>query len=150
MPEHPAQPRQSTLPAAVAAFVVRPISRSTSWAPGFKSEATGQPPKCRTALHTHRTAGQFVANQGCIFSIPTGIVRTLENADTDCGMIRANLGGEDAGGGVVWVPQITTDGRGCDLIPGMHGKPYGTRPGQTLSEGPRAMPCPKARAPCLC
>lgn len=93
---------------------------------GFNIGAAGQPPKCRNSLHSHTTAevffvlkgrwrffwgrhgdaGEFVAEEGDIFNIPTGIFRGFENIGTDYGMIMAVLGGDDAGGGVTWAPQV--------------------------------------------
>ena len=47
-------------------------------------------------------AGEVVLEEGDIFNIPTGIFRGFENIGTDYGMIMAFLGGDDAGGGVLW------------------------------------------------
>ena len=94
--------------------------------PGFNIGAAGQPPRCRNSLHSHTTAevffvlkgtwrffwgrygtaGEFTAQEGDIFNIPTGIFRGFENIGTDYGMIMAVLGGDDAGGGVTWAPQV--------------------------------------------
>ena len=97
--------------------------------PGFKIGAAGQPPGCRNSLHSHRTAevffvlkgrwrffwgrwgtaGEVFAEEGDIINIPTGIFRAFENVGTDYGMIMAVLGGNDAGGGVIWAPQVIED-----------------------------------------
>ena len=97
--------------------------------PGFNIGAAGQPPKCRNSLHSHRTAevffvlkgrwrffwgrwgnaGEVVLEEGDIINIPTGIFRGFENIGTDYGMIMAVLGGDDAGGGVIWAPQVIED-----------------------------------------
>ncbi len=89
---------------------------------GFNIGAAGQPPKCRNSLHSHTTAevffvakgrwrffwgrygtaGEFIAEEGDIFNIPTGIFRGFENVGDDYGMIMSMLGGDDAGGGVTW------------------------------------------------
>ncbi len=94
--------------------------------PGFNIGAAGQPPKCRNSLHSHRTAevflvlsgrwrffwgnegkdGAVVLEKGDVINIPTGIFRGFENIGTDYAMIMAILGGDDAGGGVVWAPQV--------------------------------------------
>ena len=128
--------------------------------PGFNIGAAGQPPGCRNSLHNHRTAevffvlkgrwrffwgrwgtaGEFVAEEGDIFNIPTGIFRAFENVGTDYGMIMAILGGDDAGGGVVWAPQVITDAKDFGLILGKNGKLYDTKKGQTLPEGVPPMP----------
>ena len=96
--------------------------------PGFNIGAAGQPPKCRNSLHSHRTAevffvlkgrwrffwgrwgtaGEVVLEEGDIFNIPTGIFRGFENIGTDYGMIMAILGGDDAGGGVIWACLLYT------------------------------------------
>ena len=81
-----------------------------------------------------------MAEEGDIFNIPTGIFRAFENVGTDYGMIMAILGGDDAGGGVVWAPQVITDAKDFGLILGKNGKLYDTKKGQTLPEGVPPMP----------
>ena len=128
--------------------------------PGFNIGAAGQPPKCRNSLHIHRTAevffvlkgrwrffwgrwgtaGEFVAEEGDIFNIPTGIFRAFENVGTDYGMIMAILGGDDAGGGVVWAPQVIEEARAHGLVLGANGKLYDTKKGQSLPAGVAPMP----------
>jgi len=128
--------------------------------PGFNIGAAGQPPKCRNSLHVHRTAevffvlkgrwrffwgrfgtaGEVVLEEGDIFDIPTGIFRGFENVGTDYGMIMAVLGGDDAGGGVVWAPQVIEDARDHGLVLGDNGKLYDTKTGQALPEGVSPMP----------
>jgi quercetin dioxygenase-like cupin family protein len=128
--------------------------------PGFNIGAAGQPPGCRNSLHSHRTAevffvlkgrwrffwgrwgtaGEFTAEEGDIFNIPTGIFRAFENVGTDYGMIMAVLGGDDAGGGVIWAPQVITDAKDYGLVLGKNGKLYDTKKGQHLPEGVPPMP----------
>lgn len=128
--------------------------------PGFNIGAAGQPPKCRNSLHSHRTAevffvlsgrwrffwgrwgtaGEVVLEQGDIINIPTGIFRGFENIGTDYGMIMAVLGGDDAGGGVIWAPQVIEDAREHGLVLGENGKLYDTKAGQSLPEGVKPMP----------
>jgi mannose-6-phosphate isomerase-like protein (cupin superfamily) len=128
--------------------------------PGFNIGAAGQPPKCRNSLHSHRTAevffalkgrwrffwgrwgtaGEVVLEEGDIINIPTGIFRGFENIGTDYGMIMAVLGGDDAGGGVIWAPQVITDARAHGLVLGANGKLYDTKQGQTLPPGVGPMP----------
>lgn len=128
--------------------------------PGFNIGAAGQPPKCRNSLHSHRTAevffvlsgrwrffwgrwgtaGEVVLEEGDIFNIPTGIFRGFENVGTDYGMIMAILGGNDAGGGVIWAPQVIEDAKAHGLVLGRNGKLYDTKKGQTLPEGVPPMP----------
>ena len=123
--------------------------------PGFNIGAAGQPPKCRNSLHMHRTAevffvlkgrwrffwgrwgtaGEVTIEEGDIFNIPTGIFRGFENIGTDYGMIMAILGGDDAGGGVVWAPQVIEDAAGHGLVLGENGKLYDTKKGQRLPDG---------------
>jgi mannose-6-phosphate isomerase-like protein (cupin superfamily) len=128
--------------------------------PGFNIGAAGQPPKCRNSLHSHRTAevffvlkgrwrffwgrwgtaGEVVLEEGDIFNIPTGIFRGFENIGTDYGMIMAILGGDDAGGGVIWAPQVIEDAKDHGLVLGKNGKLYDTKQGQHLPEGVEPMP----------
>ncbi|MDX0513449.1 cupin domain-containing protein [Sinorhizobium medicae] len=128
--------------------------------PGFNIGAAGQPPKCRNSLHSHRTAevffvlkgrwrffwgrwgiaGEVVLEEGDIFNIPTGIFRGFENIGTDYGMIMAILGGDDAGGGVIWAPQVIEDARDHGLVLGENGKLYDTKKGQSLPDGIKPMP----------
>ena len=127
---------------------------------GFNIGAAGQPPKCRNSLHSHRTAevffvlkgrwrffwgrwgtaGEVVLEEGDIFNIPTGIFRGFENIGTDYGMIMAILGGDDAGGGVLWAPQVITDAADHGLVLGENGKLYDSKQGQALPEGVGPMP----------
>ena len=128
--------------------------------PGFNIGAAGQPPKCRNSLHSHTTAevffvlkgrwrffwgrygtaGEFIAEEGDIFNIPTGIFRGFENVGTDYGMIMAVLGGDDAGGGVTWAPQVIEEARDHGLVLGENGKLYDSKKGQSLPEGVKPMP----------
>ena len=128
--------------------------------PGFNIGAAGQPPKCRNSLHSHRTAevffvlkgrwrffwgrwgtaGEVVLEEGDIFNIPTGIFRGFENIGTDYGMIMAILGGDDAGGGVIWAPQVIEDATDHGLVLGDNGKLYDTKKGQALPDGVGPMP----------
>ncbi|GHE87070.1 cupin [Aliiroseovarius zhejiangensis] len=127
---------------------------------GFNIGAAGQPPKCRNSLHSHTTAevffvlkgrwrffwgrygdaGEFVAEEGDIFNIPTGIFRGFENIGTDYGMIMAVLGGDDAGGGVTWAPQVIEDAKDHGLVLGDNGALYDTKKGQSLPDGVKPMP----------
>lgn len=128
--------------------------------PGFNIGAAGQPPKCRNSLHVHRTAevffvhkgrwrffwgrhgtaGEVVLEEGDIFDIPTGIFRGFENIGTEYGMIMAILGGDDAGGGVIWAPQVIEDAQAHGLILAETGRLYDTRRGERLPAGVRPMP----------
>ena len=127
---------------------------------GFNIGAAGQPPKCRNSLHNHRTAevffvlkgrwrffwgrwgdaGEVTLEEGDIFNIPTGIFRGFENIGTDYGMIMAVLGGNDAGGGVIWAPQVIEDAADHGLILGDNGKLYDTKKGDALPDGIKPMP----------
>ena len=128
--------------------------------PGFNIGAAGQPPRCRNSLHTHSTAevffvlsgtwrffwgrwgdaGEVTLEQGDIINIPTGIFRGFENIGTDYGMIMAVLGGDDAGGGVLWAPQVIQDATDHGLVLAETGKLYDTKKGETLPEGINPMP----------
>lgn len=127
---------------------------------GFNIGAAGQPPKCRNSLHSHRTAevffvlkgrwrffwgrwgdaGEVVLEEGDIINIPTGIFRGFENIGTDYGMIMAILGGDDAGGGVIWAPQVIEDAQAHGLVLGENGKLYDSKKGQALPVGMKPMP----------
>ncbi len=127
---------------------------------GFNIGAAGQPPKCRNSLHSHRTAevffvlkgrwrffwgrhgnaGEVTLEEGDIFNIPTGIFRGFENIGTDYGMIMAILGGDDAGGGVIWAPQVIEDAADHGLVLGENGRLYNTKDGQALPTGVAPMP----------
>ena len=128
--------------------------------PGFNIGAAGQPPKCRNSLHSHRTAevffvlkgrwrffwgrygsaGEVVLEEGDIINIPTGIFRGFENIGTDYGMIMAILGGDDAGGGVIWAPQVIEDAKEHGLVLGENGLLYNTKEGDSLPADVSAMP----------
>jgi mannose-6-phosphate isomerase-like protein (cupin superfamily) len=128
--------------------------------PGFNIGAAGQPPKCRNSLHSHRTAevffvlkgrwrffwgrwgkaGEVTLEEGDIFNIPTGMFRGFENIGTDYGMIMAILGGDDAGGGVIWAPQVIEDAKAHGLILGANGKLYDSKKGDALPAGVQPMP----------
>ena len=128
--------------------------------PGFNIGAAGQPPNCRNSLHLHRTAevffvlkgrwrffwgrwgtaGDVMLEEGDVFDIPTGIFRGFENIGTDYGMLMAILGGDDAGGGVVWAPQVLEDARAHGLVLGENGRLYDTREGGVLPQGIGPMP----------
>ena len=127
---------------------------------GFNIGAAGQPPKCQNSLHDHNTAevffvlsgrwrffwgrwgnaGEVVLEQGDIINIPTGIFRGFENIGTEYGMIMAILGGDDAGGGVHWAPQVVEDAADHGLILGENGKLYDQKKGQSLPDGIGPMP----------
>lgn len=127
---------------------------------GFNIGAAGQPPKCRNSLHDHNTAevffvlsgrwrffwgrwgnaGEVVLEQGDIINIPTGIFRGFENIGTEYGMIMAILGGDDAGGGVHWAPQVIEDAAEHGLILGENGKLYDQKKGQKLPDNIGPMP----------
>jgi quercetin dioxygenase-like cupin family protein len=128
--------------------------------PGFNIGAAGQPPKCRNSLHSHRTAeaffvlkgrwrffwgrwgtaGEVVLEEGDFFTIPTGIFRGFENIGVDYGMIMAFLGGDDAGGGVIWAPQVIEDATNHGLVLGANGRLYHTDKGQSLPHDVPPMP----------
>ena len=127
---------------------------------GFNIGAAGQPPRCRNSLHSHRTAevffvltgrwrffwgrwgtaGEVVLEAGDIINIPTGIFRGFENIGTDYGMIMAILGGDDAGGGVIWAPQVIEDASNHGLILSEKGRLYDTKKGKFLPENEKPMP----------
>jgi len=127
---------------------------------GFNIGAAGQPPKCRNSMHNHRTAevffvlsgrwrffwgekgdaGEVILEEGDIFNISTNIFRGFENIGTDYGMIMAILGGDDAGGGVIWAPHVIEDAKAHGLVLGENGKLYDTKKGESLPVGVGPMP----------
>ena len=128
--------------------------------PGFNIGAAGQPPQCRNSLHIHTTAevffvlkgrwrffwgrwgtaGEVTLEEGDIINIPTGIFRGFENIGSDYGMIMAILGGDDAGGGVTWAPQVIEDAAEHGLILGENGRLYDSKKGESLPKGIKPMP----------
>ena len=86
------------------------------------------------------TPSEFIAEEGDIFNIPTGIFRGFENVGTDYGMIMAILGGDDAGGGVTWAPQVIEEARAHGLVLGNNGVLYDTKQGQELPHNVQPMP----------
>ena len=86
------------------------------------------------------TAGEVTLEEGDIFNIPTGIFRGFENIGTDYGMLMAILGGDDAGGGVIWAPQVIEDATEHGLVLGEDGKLYDSKKAQSLPEGVSPMP----------
>lgn len=129
--------------------------------PGFNIGAAGQPPYCRNSLHAHRTAevffvhrgrwrffwglhgdaGDVILEEGDLFDIPTGIFRGFENVGTDYGMIMSILGGNDAGGGVIWAPQVIETARDHGLVLSASGRLYDTNRGERLPDGEQPMRC---------
>ncbi len=128
--------------------------------PGFNIGAAGQPPICKNSLHSHRTAevffvlkgsweffwgrwgtaGRVRLEEGDIFNIPTGIFRGFQNVGNDYGMIMAILGGDDAGGGVIWAPQVIENAQDHGLILGENGRLYDSKKGESLPDGVASMP----------
>ena len=127
---------------------------------GFNVGAAGQPPKCRNSLHSHRTAevffvlkgrwrffwgrtgkaGEVTLEEGDIFNIPTGIFRGFENIGSDYGMLMAILGGDDAGGGVIWAPEVILEAANHGLILSETGRLFDTKKGESLPSGIKKMP----------
>ncbi|MEM0900016.1 MAG: cupin domain-containing protein [Pseudomonadota bacterium] len=126
---------------------------------GFNIGAAAQPPMCKNSLHAHRTAevffvltgrwrffwgqsgdaGEVVLEPGDIFNIPTGIFRGFENIGDEYGMIMAILGGDDAGGGVEWAPQVLAEAQAHGLVLSDKGRLYDTKRGEALPDGEMPM-----------
>ena len=126
---------------------------------GFNIGAAGQPPKCHNSLHSHRTAevffvlsgrwrffwgrygqaGDVILEKGDIFNIPTGIFRGFENIGEHYGMLMAILGGNDAGGGVIWAPEVLQEAEKHGLILSERGKIYNTLNGQNIPDNESLM-----------
>jgi len=128
--------------------------------PGFNIGAAGQPPKCVNSLHSHTTAevffvlkgrwrffwgrwgtaGEVIIEEGDIFNIPTGMFRAFENIGNDYGMLMAILGGDDAGGGVTWAPQVIEEAKKYGLILGENGLLYDIKKGESLPKNINPVP----------
>ena len=128
--------------------------------PGFNIGAAGQPPGCRNSLHYHATAevfyvlkgswrffwgrhgneGELFVEEGDLVNIPTGIFRAFENVGHGYGMLMAILGGDDAGGGVTWAPEVINDAKNFGLILGENGLLYDSKKGESLPENVKRMP----------
>ena len=78
--------------------------------------------------------------EGDIFNIPTGIFRGFENIGLKHGMLMAIIGGDDAGGGVVWAPQVVEEAKDHGLILAETGRLYDSKKGESLPEGVGPMP----------
>lgn len=128
--------------------------------PGFNIGAAGQPPNCKNSLHSHTTAevffvlkgrwrffwgrhgdaGEVILEEGDIINIPTGIFRGFENVGIDYGMIIAILGGDDAGGGVLWAPEVIKEASKHGLVLASNGKLYDTKKGEKIPDNMELMP----------
>ena len=53
-------------------------------------------------------------------------------------MIMAVLGGDDAGGGVIWAPEVIEDAKAHGLVLGENGSLYDTKKGEALPRWRRA------------
>ncbi|MEZ8148004.1 cupin domain-containing protein [Enterovibrio norvegicus] len=133
--------------------------------PGFNIGAAGQPPRCFNSLHSHNTAevffvlkgrwrffwgetgedGEVVLEEGDIFNIPTRMFRGFENIGSDYGMIMSILGGDDAGGGVIWAPHVRAAADAHGLVLGESGRLYDTEKNETLPTDESEMPLPEAQ-----
>ena len=130
--------------------------------PGFNIGAAAQPARCTNSLHSHRTAevfiihsgkwrffwgvtgdeGELVLNRGDLISLPTHMFRGFENISepsaanpTGYGFMFAVLGGNDAGGGVVWTPQVLEAAQAHGLILLENGVLVDTNQGEHIPEG---------------
>ena len=128
-------------------------------APGFNIGAAGQPPKCFNSLHYHNSAevffvlkgkwrfywglngdaGEVILEEGDIINIPTRVFRGFENVGTDYGMIMSMLGGDDAGGGVIWAPHVLEKAQEHGLVLSEKGVLYDTLKGQQLPADEKAV-----------
>ena len=138
--------------------------------PGFNIGAAGQPPGCTNSLHYHFTAevffvlagrwrffwgrrgdaGEVILETGDIFNIPTGVFRGFENVGSEYGVILSILGGDDAGGGVIWAPQVIEDAKQHGLILGENGMLVDSRKGEQLPPGVAPIPILAEDILCKC
>jgi mannose-6-phosphate isomerase-like protein (cupin superfamily) len=86
------------------------------------------------------TAGEVIIEEGDIFNIPTGMFRAFENIGNDYGMLMAILGGDDAGGGVTWAPQVIEEAKKYGLILGENGLLYDMKKGESLPKNINPVP----------
>ena len=84
--------------------------------------------------------GEVILEAGDIFNIPTGMFRGFENIGSDYGMIMAILGGDDAGGGVIWAPQVIEDAKDHGLVLGENGKLYDKKKTKRFAKNVAPMP----------
>ena len=63
--------------------------------------------------------------------MPTGMFRAFENIGNDYGMLMVILGGDDAGGGVTWAPQVIEEAKKYGLILGENGLLYDMKKGDS-------------------
>ncbi|MGB0844587.1 MAG: cupin [Alphaproteobacteria bacterium] len=134
--------------------------------PGFNIGAAAQPAICTNSLHSHNTAEVFIIHSGSwsfywgehgdegecllepgdVISLPTHMFRGFKNmsAPTDdnpdgYGFIFAVLGGDDAGGGVIWAPHVLEAAKDHGLVLMENGQLIDTKAGQALPEGVQPM-----------
>ena len=128
--------------------------------PGFNVGAAGQPPPLpqlapfppyrggvprppgplAVLLGAHGHGGGGDPGRGGRLRHPDGLFRGFENVGTDYGIIIAILGGDDAGGGVVWAPQVIEDAKAHGLVLAATGRLYDTKRGERLPPGVAPMP----------
>ena len=82
----------------------------------------------------------MIANEGDLVNIPTGIFRAFKNIGNSYGMLMAVLGGDDAGGGVTWAPEVINNAKEYGLILGENGLLYDTKKGESLPSHVNPMP----------
>jgi quercetin dioxygenase-like cupin family protein len=132
--------------------------------PGFNIGAAAQPAGCTNSLHSHRTAEVFLIHSGTwrffwglygdkgsvtvrpgdTISLPTHMFRGFENITPPTpetpdgyGFMFAVLGGNDAGGGVVWAPQVLEAAQNHGLVLLENGRLLNTKLGETAPTGLR-------------
>ena len=76
----------------------------------------------------------MILEKGDIFNIPTGIFRGFENIGENYAMLMAILGGNDAGGGVVWAPEVLMEAEKHGLVLSEKGKIFDTFNGQKIPQ----------------
>ncbi|WP_408607689.1 cupin [Enterovibrio coralii] len=91
----------------------------------------------------HGDDGEVVLEEGDIFNIPTRMFRGFENIGSDYGMIMSILGGDDAGGGVIWAPHVREAAKNHGLVLAESGRLYDTKRGEQLPNTEHEMPLPE-------
>lgn len=126
---------------------------------GFNIGAAGQPPGIKNSLHSHTTAeifivfkGQFrfywgndgeheaILSQGDVISIPVNLFRGFEVVGRDYGFMYCVLGGDNAGGGVTWHPNVIEKSKGHGLFLRSDGSLADTQAGDDIPEAASLMP----------
>lgn len=126
---------------------------------GFNIGAAGQPPGIKNSLHSHTTAEIFIVfkgkfrfywgndgehevilSQGDVITIPVNLFRGFEVIGRDYGFMYSVLGGDNAGGGVTWHPNVIEKSKGYGLFLRNDGTLADTQSGDNIPDADSLMP----------